>query len=189
MSLTTGLPAMTDLSALQHHLTKPGLAPVESWNPPFCGDIPLHIDAQGQWFYQQSLIQRPALVKLFASVLICQHGEHFLQTPVEKVRISVADAPFLITDWQWTDTATGPALLLTTNLEHQLLLSAEYPMMVRPDPQQQLLPYIQLWRGLQAKLSRNVYYQLSSHAWPMYCNGQQHFQLKSAGYPYTFAIV
>jgi len=180
---------MTDLSALQRQLNQPGLAPVESWNPPFCGDIPLHIDAQGQWFYQHSLIQRPALVKLFASVLICQHGEHFLQTPVEKVRITVADAPLLITDWQWTDTATGPALLLSTNLQHQLLLSAQYPMIVRQDPQQQLLPYIQLWHGLQAKLSRNVYYQLSGQARPVYCNGKQHFQLKSAGYPYTFAIV
>lgn len=180
---------MTDLSMLQHQLNQPDLAPVDSWNPPFCGDIPLHIDARGQWFYQQSLIQRPALVKLFASVLICQQGEHFLQTPVEKVRISVADAPLVITSWQWTDTATGPALLLSTNMQHQLVLGAQYPMIVRHDPQQQLLPYVRLWHGLYAKLNRNVYYQLSEQAKPVYCNGQQHFQLKSAGFPYTFAIV
>ncbi len=180
---------MTDLSALQRQLTGPDLAPVDSWNPPFCGDIPLHIDAQGQWYYQHSLIQRPALVKLFASVLICRQGEYFLQTPVEKVRLSVADAPLLITDWQWTATASGRALLLSTNLEQQLLLGPAYPMFLRTDPQQQLLPYIQLWHGLQAKLSRNVYYRLTEQAVPVYCNGQQHFQLKSAGYPYTLAIV
>lgn len=179
---------MTDLSAIQRHLSQPDITPVESWDPPFCGDIPLHIDAQGQWFYQQSLIQRQAMVKLFASVLICQQGEHFLQTPVEKVRITVADAPLLITDWQWIDTATGPALLLTTNLQQQLVLDRKFPLLLRLNPHQQLLPYVQLWHGLHAKLSRNVYYQLSELTRPVYCNGQQHFQLKSAGYPFTFAI-
>ncbi|GAB2927119.1 DUF1285 domain-containing protein [Rheinheimera gaetbuli] len=177
-----------DLIALQQQLEQPALAPVEQWEPPFCGDIPLHIDAQGQWYYQHSLIQRPALIKLFASVLLCQNGEYFLQTPVEKVRISVADAPLLIVDWLWTDTAAGPALLLTTNLAHQLMLSPAYPMILKPDPQQQLLPYVQLWHGLQAKLSRNVYYALAALTTPVYCNNQQHFQLKSAAFPYTFAV-
>ncbi|MBU1312033.1 MAG: DUF1285 domain-containing protein [Gammaproteobacteria bacterium] len=178
-----------DLTRLQQQLQQPALAPVEQWHPVFCGDIPLHIDAQGQWYYQHSLIQRPALVKLFASVLLCQNGEYFLQTPAEKVRISVADAPFLITDWQWVDSDTGPALQLTTNLARQLILSPAYPMLLKPDPQQQLLPYVQLWHGLQAKLSRNVYYALAALAMPVYCNKRQHFQLKSAGFPYTFAIV
>uniref|UniRef100_A0A486XU12 FIG003620: Proteophosphoglycan n=1 Tax=Rheinheimera sp. BAL341 TaxID=1708203 RepID=A0A486XU12_9GAMM len=177
-----------DLAALQQQLQHTDLAPVESWQPPFCGDIPIHIDAEANWHYQGSKIQRPALVKLFASVLLQQHGEYFLQTPVEKVRISVADAPFLVTDWCWQGTDTGPALQLTTNLQHQLVVSPRYPLLMQADPQQQHLPYLQLWRGLKAKLSRNVYYQLAEQTSAVSCNRQLHYQLKSAGYPFSFAI-
>ena len=44
-------------------------APVERWNPPYCGDIGLSIARDGTWAYRGSPINRPALVKLFASVL------------------------------------------------------------------------------------------------------------------------
>lgn len=178
----------SNLQMLQRQLQQTDLPPVESWNPPFCGDIPIHINAEGDWYYQHSKIQRPALVTLFASVLLRQNNEYFLQTPVEKMRITVADAPFLIVDWAWLETAAGPALNLTTNLQQQVLVSPQYPLVLKADPQQQLLPYLQLWRGLDAKLSRNVYYQLAEQANAVYCNHQQHYQLKSAAYPFTFAI-
>ena len=113
---------MIDLSSLQQQLQQTDMPPVESWQPPFCGDIAIHIDAEGRWYYQHSLIQRDALVKLFASVLLYQDQQYFLQTPVEKVRISVADAPLLITDWHTQPTDSGRALLLSTNLQHQLVL-------------------------------------------------------------------
>lgn len=177
-----------DLASLQQQLQQPNLPPVERWNPPFCGDLPIHIDSAANWYYQGSLIQRPALVKLFASVLLQQNGEYFLQTPAEKVRISVADAPMLVTDWAWHATDQGPALQLGTNLQQQVLVSPQYPLLLQLDPQQQLLPYLQLWRGLNAKLSRNVYYQLAEQATAVYCDQQQHYQLKSAGYPFSIAI-
>ncbi|MGP9803007.1 DUF1285 domain-containing protein [Rheinheimera sp. NSM] len=179
---------MIDLTSLQQQLQQTNMPPVESWQPPFCGDIAIHIDAEGRWYYQDSLIQRPALVKLFASVLLYQNQQYFLQTPVEKVRISVADAPLLITDWHWQPTDSGRALLLSTNLQQQLVVSPANPLLLRQDPQQQWLPYLQLWRGLQAKLSRNVYYQLAEQTSTVFCNGRQHYQLKSGGYPYSFAI-
>ena len=179
---------MVNLASLQHQLQHTNTSAIESWTPPFCGDIPLHIDAAGKWHYQGSEIKRPALVALFASVLLLQSEEYFLQTPVEKVRITVADVPFLITDWCWSTTDNGPALVLTTNLQHQLIASPQHPICLRADPQHQILPYITLWRGLQAKLSRNVYYQLAEQTHAVYCNKQTHYQLKSAGYPYTLAI-
>lgn len=179
---------MIDLAALQQQLQQAALPPVEQWQPAFCGDLPMHIDASGQWWYQQSLIQRPAMVKLFASVLLCQQGEYFLQTPAEKVRITVADAPFLITDWQWLTTDGVRVLALTTNIGDKVLLSPEHPMTLQLSSEQQWLPYVALWRGLRARLHRNVYYQLSSELNAVYCNGQLHYQLKSAGFPYTFAI-
>jgi uncharacterized protein len=180
---------MINLSSLQQQLQQSDLPPVESWNPPFCGDLPLHIASNGSWYYQQSEIKRPALVKLFASVLIRQQDNYYLQTPAEKVRISVADAPFLVTEWAWQDTSTGPALLLSTNLQQQVVVSPQYPLWLQEDPQQQQLPYLQLWRGLQAKLSRSVYYQLAEQCYETHCNGQRHYQLKSAAYPFSFAIV
>src|SRR5471032_3496960 len=72
-----------------------GPPPVEQWNPPFCGDIDMRIAADGTWFYQKTPIGRPALVKLFSTVLKREGDKYFLVTPVEKVGIVVEDAPFL----------------------------------------------------------------------------------------------
>ena len=177
-----------DLAALQQQLQQTNLPPVESWNPPFCGDLPLHIASNGDWYYQQSKIERLGLVKLFASVLLQQNGEYFLQTPAEKVRISVEDSPFVVTQYQWQATPLGPALCLTTNLQHQLLVSPQYPILLHSDPHQQLLPYLHLWRGLCAKLHRNVYYKLAEQCHAVYCNGAVHYQLKSAGFTFSMAI-
>lgn len=179
---------MRHLEQLQQQLQHQDLPPVLSWSPPFCGDIPIFIDHNGQWFYQNSPITRQALVTLFAKVLIQQDGAYYLQTPVEKVRIQVADAPFIITDWHWQPTAVGAQLHLCTNLAQQVIVSPQYPLFLKPDPQQQLLPYVALWHGLSAKLSRNVYYQLAEYAEAVYCNQQQHYQIKSAAYPFTLAI-
>lgn len=180
---------MADLAALQKQLNQPGLPPVEQWHPDFCGDMPLRIDSEGQWFYQDSKITRPKLVQLFATVLLQQDGEYFLQTPVEKLRIQVDDAPFVAVDWQWLDSDVGKVLAFTLNLGQQVLLSAQYPLVLRHDPQQQLLPYLQLWHGLSAKLSRNVYYQLVEQADIVSTNQQQQLQLQSGGDSYVLGIV
>ncbi len=71
-----------------------GPPPVHLWNPPFCGDLDMRIAADGTWFYLKTPIGRPALVKLFASVLRRDGEKYFLVTPVEKVGITVDDAPF-----------------------------------------------------------------------------------------------
>ena len=70
-----------------------GLPPVELWNPPFCGDIDMRISTDGTWFYQKTPIGRPALVKLFASILKREGDKYFLVTPVEKVGVVVEDVP------------------------------------------------------------------------------------------------
>src|SRR5689334_25288339 len=72
-----------------------GLPPVHLWNPPFCGDIDMRIAADGTWFYLGTPIGRPALVRLFSTVLKREGEGYFLVTPVEKVGIRVDDAPFM----------------------------------------------------------------------------------------------
>ena len=62
-----------------------GLPPVHLWNPPFCGDLDMRIAGDGTWFYMGTPIGRPALVRLFSTILKREDGKHFLVTPVEKV--------------------------------------------------------------------------------------------------------
>ena len=88
----SGLEAIAAALARDKHKGPP---PVDQWNPPYCGDIDMRIAADGTWFYQKTPIGRPALVKLFASVLKREGERYFLVTPVEKVGIVVDDAPFL----------------------------------------------------------------------------------------------
>ena len=174
-----------DLLQLQQRLQGPALAPVNQWQPAFCGELPLHIAADGRWFYQGSEIKRQPLIKLFASVLTCQQQQYYLQTPAEKIRITVEDAPFMLLTSQWLDSPQGPVLQFSTNVGDDILLSPRFPMLLNPEKN---LPYLHLWRGLSASIHRNLYYQLIEQARSVYCNGQQHLQLKSAAYTFTLGI-
>src|SRR6186713_317255 len=93
-----------------------GPPPVHLWNPPFCGDLDMRIAADGTWYYLKTPIGRPALVKLFASVLKREAGKYFLVTPVEKVGITVEDAPFLAVEMQVQDQPDGRLLRFRTNV-------------------------------------------------------------------------
>src|SRR4249920_2670246 len=96
----SGIGGLEDIAAALPRDQGRGLPPVERWNPPFCGDIDMRIAADGTWFYQNTPIGRPALVKLFASVLKREGDKYFLVTPVEKVGLVVEDVPFLAVELQ-----------------------------------------------------------------------------------------
>jgi hypothetical protein len=178
-----------DLSLLQQQLQQGRSAPLESWHPPFCGDIPIRIDREGQWFYQQSPIGRIELVKLFSSVLQFKNGRYVLTTPVEEVAIQVDDAPFLLTSWQWHNSAHGPVLQMTTNLGAEYLISAECPVQLQAEPGSGLLlPYMQLPRGLSAKFNRAVFYQLAEQAKVQRVAGENHFVLQSGEYQLSLGL-
>lgn len=178
-----------DLALLQQQLKQGRSAPLESWNPPFCGEMPIRIDRDGQWFYQQSPIGRIELVKLFSSVLQFKNDRYVLTTPVEEVAIVVDDAPFLLTNWQWHDSDCGAVLQMTTNLAAEYLISTEYPMQLQAEPGSGLwLPYLQLPRGLTAKMSRAVFYQLAEQATVQTWQGQQHFVLQSGRYQFSLGL-
>ena len=134
------------------------MPPVESWNPPYCGEIDIQIKANGDWFYQGGIFKRLALVKLFASVLIKEVNknvdEYFLVTPVEKLKINVDDAPFVLTQWQWSD-ENHNIMQVCTNLDDEFPLDAEHPLIVTENGDL----YVTVRRNLLAKVHRNVYYQ------------------------------
>ena len=94
--------------------------PVESWQPPYCGDIGLKIRADGQWLYQGSPIRREALVRLFSSVLRKDaDGRTYLVTPAEKIDMAVEDAPFLAVAMEVRGKGRAQELTFTTNVGHR----------------------------------------------------------------------
>ncbi|MDV6317322.1 DUF1285 domain-containing protein [Idiomarina sp. HP20-50] len=164
------------LNRLISELEKHQHAPTELWDPPYCGEIPIYIASNGDWFYQGSQIKRQALVKLFASVLVVEDGDYFLVTPAEKVKITVEDTPFVIVDWQQREEEDQQFLLLTTNIGDTLVLSSEHPLTMEEG-----VPYIVMQRGLTARVHRNVFYQWVSFAQSRTVDGLEQWYLSSAG--------
>lgn len=151
----SGLEAIA--ASLTREKTK-GLPPVERWNPPFCGDIDMKIAADGTWFYQKTPIGRPALVKLFASILKREGDRYFLVTPVEKVGIVVDDAPFLAVA---LEVAEGPVLRFRTNVDDEVEAGPGHALRFEPQPETGgLKPYLHVRRDLWAKVTRALFYDL-----------------------------
>lgn len=126
------------------------IAPFETWQPESCGDIDITIKRNGDWYFQESKINRINLVKLFAKVLTKEQGHYYLKTPVEKMRIQVEDAPFLITHWYQKD----GFIVCCDNLAREYVLSENHTLEINGD-----VPYLHLHHGVMAKVSRNVFYQ------------------------------
>src|SRR5258705_12219704 len=95
-----------------------GLPPVHLWNPPFCGDLDMRIANDGTWFYMGTPIGRPALVRLFSTILKREDSKHFLVSPVEKVGIRVDDAPFMAVEMQKEAGEGGRLFRFCTNVGH-----------------------------------------------------------------------
>jgi len=138
-----------------------GLPPVERWNPPFCGDIDMRIGADGTWFYQKTPIGRPALVKLFASVLKREGDKYFLVTPVEKVGIVVDDVPFLAVEMNVSGDNTGRIIQFRTNVDDWISAGPGHALRFEPQPKNGgLKPYLHVRRDLWAKVTRALFYDL-----------------------------
>ena len=137
--------------------TRRGPAPVHLWNPPDCGDIDMRIARDGTWFYLGSPIGRPALVKLFASVLRRDGERHVLVTPVEKVGIAVEDAPFVAVELA---RAPDGHLRLRTNVDDWVTLGPDHPLRFAPGPAEALKPYVLVRADLWALVARPVFYDL-----------------------------
>lgn len=130
------------------------LPPVERWNPADCGDIDMRIARDGRWFYMGTPIERPALVKLFSTILRNDDGRHVLVTPVERVGIVVEDAPFLAVEMADIEGPDGPSLAFRTNLDEIVVVDAGHPLRFMLEPGGGLKPYVRLRGNLWARLTR-----------------------------------
>jgi hypothetical protein len=139
-----------------------GPAPVDKWNPPYCGDIGMAIRSDGVWLYQNSPIGRMPLVKLFASVLRKDDdGKHYLVTPAEKVDVAVDDAPFLAVEMQIAGSGRDQKLTFRTNVDDVVEVGAEHPMRFEVEEGSGgLKPYVLVRGRLEALVTRALYYDL-----------------------------
>src|SRR5277367_4784037 len=134
-----------------------GLPPVHLWNPAHCGEIDIVIKRNGLWFHEGSPIGREALVRLFSTVLRKDEDGIYLVTPVEKMKITVEDAPFVAVQVD----RVGEALSFTTNVGDVVEAGPDNEIRVCADPVTgEPRPYLHVRRGLEAKLRRPVFYEL-----------------------------
>lgn len=138
-----------------------GLPPVHLWNPPFCGDLDMRIARDGTWFYQGTPIGRPALVKLFSSILKFEDGKYYLVTPVEKVGITVDDAPFVAVSFEADGSGEAQTLTFTTLTGDVAVAGPDHPIRIAHDAETgEPSPYILIRANLEALIDRKNFYRL-----------------------------
>ena len=161
--------------------TGKGLPPVHLWNPPFCGDLDMRIATDGTWYYMGTPIGRPALVRLFSTILKREDGKHFLVTPVEKVGIRVDDAPFLAVEMQREQSREGWSLRFRTNVDDWVACDLAHPLRFEPSAEGGLTPYLHVRADLWAKVTRALYYDLVDIGEEQMVDGREMFGVASSG--------
>lgn len=144
------------------HYAGRGLPPVEKWNPEFCGDLDMRIARDGLWYYMGTPIGREALVRLFSTVLRKdEDGKTYLVTPVEKIGITVEDAPFVAVEMMVHEEAGEQALTLRTNVGDVVEVSARNRLRFEDEDETEgVKPYVHVRGRLEALLARPLLYQL-----------------------------
>lgn len=150
------------LSAIIKQIQGQKHPPVHLWNPEFCGDLDMRIARDGTWFYLGSPIGRKPLVKLFSGVIRLDPDEkYYLVTPVEKIGITVDDAPFVAVEMFREGEGEEQVLSFRTNVDDFVILDAEHPFRITFDPEtQEPAPYVRVRVNLDALIVRSVFYDL-----------------------------
>src|SRR6516162_2661662 len=178
--LTAAAKQAADDAARTKGTGKP-LPPVHLWNPPFCGDLDMRIGSDGTWFYMGTPIGRPALVRLFSTILKREGGKHFLVTPVEKVGIRVDDVPFLAVEMVKDADSRGQLLRFRTNVDDWVLCDSDHRLRFKAAADGGLTPYLHVRADLWAKVTRALYYDLVDLGEERIVDGRAMFGVVSAG--------
>ena len=156
MAETTDKAGLDGVIAAAKQAPGRGLPPVHLWNPAHVGDIDIVIKTDGRWLHEGAVISREALVRLFSTVLRKDPDGYCLVTPVEKMRITVEDAPFVAVRVD----REGPALKFLTNVGDEVEAGPENAIRVEVAADGEPRPYLHVRRGLEALISRPVFYEL-----------------------------
>ena len=172
---TTGLDGVVEAA---RSAGRRGLPPVHLWNPAHCGEIDIVIKRNGLWFHEGAPIGREALVRLFSTVLRKDPDGFHLVTPVEKMKITVEDAPFIAVRVD----REGDVLKFTTNVGDEVEAGPDNPIRVETDARTgEPRPYVHVRRGLEALIARPVFYELVEMAKPRDTPDGRRFFVSSHG--------
>ena len=158
-----------------------GLPPVERWNPPYCGEIDMRIAADGTWHYNGSPIQRPALVKLFSTVLRKDPERFVLVTPVERVGIAVEDAPFLAVEMASEGEGAARQIAFRTNVDDLVSVGPDHPLRFDEDETGGVKPYLHVRGELWARVTRALTFDLVELAEEREVEGRKLFGVAAGG--------
>lgn len=153
--------SFADLEAM---IAERRVPPVDQWNPAHCGDSDMRIGRDGTWYYRGSPIERPAMVRLFSTVLRReQDGSHVLVTPVEKLSIEVESTAFRAIDMNMQGEGDKRRIALQLDSGDALVVGPDHPLTIAktdtgPSPR------VLVRHGLEAELSRSLYYELAEAA-------------------------
>jgi uncharacterized protein len=156
--------AKLSLAEIVQALAEKRLPAVETWHPAHIGPSDMRIARDGSWFHQGGRINRPAMVKLFASILRREgDGSYVLVTPGEKLDIIVEDAPFIAVEVKSEGEGTARSLAFRLNTDDLVIAGPANPIRVinREDGPH---PYLMVRGGMEALIARPVYYELAELA-------------------------
>ncbi|NOX83527.1 MAG: DUF1285 domain-containing protein [Alphaproteobacteria bacterium] len=163
------------------------LPPVHKWHPDFCGDIDIVIKPDGTWFHEGTPIGRARLVRLFSTVMRRDGDDYFLVTPVEKLQITVEDAPFVGVSMQVEGTGQSQNLTFTSNVGDTATAGPDHRLVFRKHPKTgQAAPYIDMRAGLEARIARAVFYDLVELGEKRQMNGVEMFGVWSGAVFFPF---
>ena len=152
------------LADLERQMAERRLPPVDQWNPERCGDSGMRIARDGTWYHEGAPIGRPAMVRLFSSVLRREpDGRHVLVTPVEKLDIDVETTAFRATGMRVDGKGRKQRIIFALDSGDALVLGPEHPLRVESGPQGPS-PRLLVRHGLEAEVVRPVYYELAELA-------------------------
>jgi len=187
--LTSGSALARLSAALGPDAGRKGLPPVERWNPAYCGEIDMRIAADGTWHYMGTPINRPALVKLFSTVLRKDPERHVLVTPVERVGIEVEDAPFLAVEMAVEGEGEGRQIAFRTNVDDLVQVGAECPLRFEQDATGGVKPYVRVRGELWARVTRSLALDLIALGEEIESDGAATFGVSAGGAFFPIAPV
>ena len=152
------------LGELQDLIDERRLPPVDLWNPDVCGHSGMRIARDGTWFHEGSPIRRPALVRLFSTILRRdEDGRHYLVTPVEKLEIEVEATPFRAIAMSIEGEGQRQRIGFALDSGDAVIAGEDHPLRL-VDTENGPSPRILVRHGLEAELSRPVYYEIAELA-------------------------
>ncbi|WP_201863137.1 DUF1285 domain-containing protein [Microvirga soli] len=186
-SLTPGSALARLTQALGSDSKRKGPPPVERWNPAYCGEIDMRIAADGTWHYMGSPINRPALVKLFSTVLRKDPERYVLVTPVERVGIVVEDAPFLAVEMAVEGEGEGRQIAFRTNVDDLVQVGPDHPLRFEQDANGGIKPYVKVRGELWALVTRSLTLDLVAMGEEKTVDGAATFGMSAGGAFFSIA--